>query len=108
MEPLESQEHFEALIGLQEWDKPLPGFVVIWFSASWCGPCKRVNPDALLSSFKDVTWLKCDIDKNNYTAGYCDIRGIPAFLAIQDKKVIGKIQTSDTAKIIEWVTSLKA
>lgn len=107
MEQLESQEYFEALVGLKEWEKPLPGFVVIWFTASWCGPCKRVKTDVLLSAFKDVTWLKCDIDKNDYTPGYCGIRAIPAFLVVKDKKVVGTLQSSDTDKIVAWVQGLR-
>lgn len=107
MEQLESQEYFEALIGLKEWEKPLPGFVVIWFTARWCGPCKRVNTDVLLSAFKDVTWLKCDIDENDYTPGYCGIRSIPAFLVVKNKKVVGTLQSNDATKIVEWVEGLK-
>lgn len=107
MEQLESQEYFEALLGKKECEKPLPGFVVIWFTARWCGPCKRVNTETLLTSCKDVTWLKCDIDANDYTPGYCGIRSIPAFLVVKDKKVAGTFQSADATKIVEWVQGLK-
>ena len=79
---------------------------MIWFTASWCGPCKRVKTDTLLSAFKNVTWLKCDIEKNDYTPGYCGIRAIPAFLVVKDKKVVGTLQSSDATKIVEWVQGL--
>jgi hypothetical protein len=50
----------------------------------------------------DFTWFKCDIDKNDYTAGFCEIRQIPTFLMIKDKKIIGRISNSDTTIVSKW------
>jgi beta-lactam-binding protein with PASTA domain len=35
----------------------------------------------------DVEWLKCDVDQNNYTPGYCGIRSIPSFIVVANGKV---------------------
>ena len=107
MKYLETQEQFETLIGRIPSEEPVPSSVIIQFSAVWCGPCRRLDMDRIIgSTAKHITWLKCDVDMNSYTAGFCGIRSIPSFLAIQDKKVIAQIQASDTEKVISWANDL--
>lgn len=107
MKYLETQEQFEMLIGRIPSEEPIPSSVIIQFSAVWCGPCRRLDMDRIMSSTaKQITWLKCDVDMNSYTAGFCGIRSIPSFLAIQDKKIIGQAQLSDTDKVIAWANTL--
>jgi thioredoxin-like negative regulator of GroEL len=49
-----------------------------------------------------VNWLKCDIDQNDHSAGFCGIRSIPSFIAIKDKKVVGSLQSNDTVAVVKW------
>jgi thiol-disulfide isomerase/thioredoxin len=39
--------------------------VVIYFSASWCGPCRFMQPavKAMASKFTDVAFVKIDVDE---------------------------------------------
>ena len=100
---LQSQEEFEILLGRVPTEKPVPEFVVVYFTAEWCKACKKLDLLAIRSSAQTATWLKCDIDKNDYTAGYCGIRSIPTFLVIKDKKVVSQLGDSRTEKIVEWL-----
>jgi thioredoxin-like negative regulator of GroEL len=106
MDPLVDQELFETFLGLQPSEAPIPGLIVIWFSAKWCGPCRRINEAVLLESNPEPKWYKCDIDQNNYTAGFCNIRSIPSFIAIADKKIVASLQSNDTQAITNWVQGL--
>jgi thioredoxin 1 len=108
MKYLMTQEEFEQLIGVQPVPDgtPVPAFSIIYFGATWCGPCRRLNMPALEEVLPEVNWLKCDVDQNNYTPGYCGVRSIPSFLAIKDKKVLGNFQSSSNEKVEEWVRSL--
>lgn len=106
MEHLETQEMFEVLLGKIPSDKPVPGFAVVWFSATWCGPCRRVNESMLIDMLPQVKWYKCDVDENNYTPGFCGVRSIPSFVAVSNQKVVGQLQTSDTLQIIRWIETL--
>jgi thiol-disulfide isomerase/thioredoxin len=105
MTPLPDQELFEAMM-LKSTDERLPVVpkkIVVWFSASWCGPCKRVDGAELVQSFPDVSFYKCDVDENNYTPGYCGVKSIPAFLALSNGKILGQYQNSTTEYIVNWV-----
>ena len=78
--------------------------VVVYFTAPWCGACKRLDLDELeLSSKSDVIWYKCDIDVNKYTLGYCGLTKIPSFAFIKDGKFIGKFTSSDTDMVIDML-----
>jgi thioredoxin-like negative regulator of GroEL len=106
MKLLISQIEFEQLIGLQEVEVgvTIPEFTAIYFTASWCSACRRLDLAAIEAATPGVNWLKCDVDMNNYTPGYCGVRSIPAFLVVNKKKVSNVFQSSDTNKVIEWVT----
>jgi len=105
MKLLISQIEFEEIIGLQEPPAGTvhPPFTVVYFTASWCSACRNLDIPALETALSGVNLLKCDVDTNNYTAGYCQVRSIPSFVAVSNKKIVGTLQSSNTAKVIEWV-----
>uniref|UniRef100_A0A6C0D8Q7 Thioredoxin domain-containing protein n=1 Tax=viral metagenome TaxID=1070528 RepID=A0A6C0D8Q7_9ZZZZ len=105
MKYLETQEQFEELIGRIPVREPLPSLTVIWFSAAWCGPCKKIQINKLMSDFP-ANWLKCDVDQNNYTAGFCGIRSVPTFMVIYNTKILETKASSDTNEILQWLNSL--
>lgn len=122
MIPLHTQEQFETDIFMPATPSSVPYPICIQFSASWCGPCKKINSDFLVEEFSasagstppnhsemrhaHVTFYKCDIDENKYTPGYCGVRSIPNFVLITGpKKLVGPFQSSDTAKIATWIFS---
>jgi thioredoxin-like negative regulator of GroEL len=79
---------------------------IIYFTAPWCGACRRLNLDLLrsqTSSNPNVIWYKCDIDENDYTASYCQIRQIPTFLCIKNKQVVSRITSSVNETVAEWI-----
>jgi thioredoxin-like negative regulator of GroEL len=102
MIPLPSQEFLESLI---KKNPPVPHdpIVIILFTASWCGPCRKLDKEYLLNLSDKIKWYKCDIDENDYTPGYCGVRQIPAFLAIVNGQVQPLFVSSDTMKVAEWM-----
>jgi thioredoxin-like negative regulator of GroEL len=107
MKYLMTQEEFEQLIGVQPVPEgvEIPAFTVIYFTASWCGACRRLNMPALEAALPTVNWLKCDIDQNNYTPGYCGVRSIPTFLIVKNKKVGESLQSTSNEKVEAWIRS---
>jgi thioredoxin-like negative regulator of GroEL len=107
MKYLMNHEEFEGLLGRGEYvHNPLPKLAIVYFTANWCGACKNLDIPFIESENPHVYWLKCDVDMNNHTTGYAEIRSIPSFLAIKDKVILSKFQSSDTTKVNEWVKNL--
>jgi|LakMenEpi03Aug12_release.lakeMendotaPanAssembly.Ray.scaffolds.fasta_scaffold1098706_1 thioredoxin-like negative regulator of GroEL len=107
MRDLTDQQEFEQLIGLG--DAPsfyVPELTIIYFTADWCGACRSLDLPSLENMSDNVLWLKCNVDTNNYTPGYCNVKSIPTFLAIANKSVIGMLQHNKTSKVQEWVQNL--
>ena len=104
-----TQAEFEVLIGRAEPTDEIPEppeATVVYFTATWCGPCRFVRTEELEGTLKSVQWLKCDVDQNNYTPGYCEIRSIPTFLVIKNKKIMGKFSSTSTETILANVVTL--
>jgi thioredoxin-like negative regulator of GroEL len=99
---LKSHETFEQLYESGSLKKP----VLVYFTADWCGACKRIDWDFLLGEF-DIPVYKCDIDENKYTPGFCGIRSIPNFIILTPGEtkanVVGPFQSSETAKVAAWI-----
>lgn len=102
MIPLPSQEFFESLIQRNP-PQPHEPFVCVRFTASWCGPCKRVDSNYLLSVSDKIKWYVCDIDENDYTPGYCGVQQIPSFQAIVNGVPQPIFQNSNNQQIAEWL-----
>lgn len=54
---------------------------VLYFTASWCGPCKRIYPlfKSLVDTNKSITFYKIDINKNEELAAAYKIETVPTF-----------------------------
>lgn len=98
MIPLVNQPQFESLLKAENNNPPA---VVVYFTASWCSACTKLNHDEIQADHPNIVWYKCDIDQNKYTLGYCGLQKIPSFVIIKNSKFHGKFSSSDTATVIE-------
>lgn len=101
---------FESMYAPTDPSQVLKEPVLIYFTASWCGACKRLDWEFLLEEFPTLKVFKCDVDENKYTPGFCSIRSIPNFVMLGpgEKKASAPFQSSDTAKVATWIqTSLR-
>ena len=110
MIPLPTHEMFEQLYDPAPTDQKLEKSALIYFTADWCGACKRIDWDFITEEFPDLKVFRCDVDQNKYTPGFCGVKSIPNFLMVHpgNKRITGPFQTSDTAKVATWIhTTLK-
>ena len=98
MTVLPSQEFLENLL-----KNPSDPIVIILFTASWCGPCSKLDKNYLVGLSDKIKWYVCDIDENKYTPGYCSVKSIPAFLVIVNGKAKPLFTSSDTLKVADWI-----
>lgn len=55
--------------------------VVIDFTATWCGPCKRISPifETLASENENIECVKVDVDEAEEIVELCEINCMPTF-----------------------------
>ena len=86
-------------------------YLLFYFTASWCGPCKRIQPflqelsEKLDSSIIEI--YKIDIDDNEEIVQEYDIKSVPTFFLIKDKIAIDTYSGSDKVKLSELIKKIK-
>lgn len=88
-----TDENFSSLV-LQS-KKP----VLVEFSASWCPPCRSMEPVVEELAFETCWWAtvgKLDIDTCPKTVQQYQLSAIPTFLGFQNGKVVGRLVGTTT------------
>jgi thioredoxin 1 len=66
---------------------------VIDFWATWCGPCKLMNPilDEVEKENPDLTITRIDIDSDKDMVEQYNIQSVPTYVILKDGKEIDRI-----------------
>lgn len=84
--------------------------IVLDFSATWCGPCKKIAPFiAELADEYDGRVLvgKCDVDDNDDLTSRFGIRNVPTVLFIKDGQVVDKhVGAAPKSELVNKVEAL--
>ncbi len=75
---------------------------VVWFGATWCGPCRALDASALLEAANrlKIAFLHCDVDNGKRIAQACGIQSIPTFIAFNNGEIGARYSSSRTADVI--------
>lgn len=76
---------------------------IIYFTASWCGPCNALQLDRIVTQHPHVRWYICDVDDDHYLPGYCGVRTVPSFLGIVHGKATPLHSGGDMIAIAKWM-----
>ncbi|CCH65750.1 thioredoxin 2 [Richelia intracellularis HM01] len=69
--------------------------VLIYFWASWCGPCQLMSPlvRIVADSYSDrLKVVKMEVDPNPGSVKQCDVEGVPAFRIVQDGTLVASTE----------------
>lgn len=81
-------------------------FVLIYFSADWCGPCKRIGPfiETLTRKYS-LTLYKINVDNvEQAIIDKYDIRSLPTIALFRHNRIYGKVIGADEEKIEDFIT----
>jgi thioredoxin-like negative regulator of GroEL len=79
-------------------------WVVVCFSAVWCGPCQRLDKKLIVDTTPDVVWYAVDIDENETSLGYAGCSGVPAFVIIKDGVFVDRmVGAGSVAHVLNWL-----
>jgi thioredoxin 1 len=70
---------------------------ILYFTADWCNPCKKVRPIVEEINKDSITkFLFIDIDTELSLAEDYEVRSIPTFILLEDGKEIKRISGAQT------------
>jgi thioredoxin 1 len=81
--------------------------VLVYFWATWCGPCKLVAPsvEKMAADYGDrLKAIKMEIDPNPESVKICKVEGVPALRFFKSGQMVASHEGAITKdKLAEWV-----
>ena len=81
--------------------------MIFKFGASWCGPCKRIEPHyeeyAKQADTTECYHMDIDEDSIGELMEELDLKLVPHFFMVRNTQVISTKQTSQKDELLSWI-----
>lgn len=103
MQPLAASDSLENLLSQHEYS-------LLFFSASWCGPCQSMTPivtDVASMMSERFNTIKLDVDNSPHYAAEFGIRGVPTLILVKNGEIIDqRVGGLPKPQLTEWLAQL--
>ena len=97
------EEQWEAIL-LSSKARP----IVVKMTASWCAPCKRIDPSYVLLArkhAKDMNFYRTDVDELEDVSESLEVDLMPSFLLFKDGKEIQRVKGANVRELEDMVAN---
>jgi thioredoxin-like negative regulator of GroEL len=74
---------------------------VFYFTADWCGPCKKVRPVVEDMMREGFHFQVIDVDIEKELAKNFEITSVPTFILFENEKLVNRISGAQTKSQLE-------
>lgn len=74
-------------------EMPKEGVYLVYFTASWCGPCRQMAPayqDVMEELEERIKPLKIDVEEEPILASKYNVRGVPTLIFMKDGNEVNR------------------
>jgi len=82
---------------------------VLYFTASWCGPCQKIKPvvKELKETYKStIDIITIDVDEERDVTSQFSIQSMPTFVFVCGDKEWRRFSGANAEKLRDWVDEL--
>ena len=81
---------------------------VLYFTATWCPPCRLISPvyEDLSKKYTDVAFGKIDVDNNQDSAAEFRISAVPTFVFSKGKESVHQFSSADKVQLEKLIKEL--
>jgi len=87
-----------------------PDLIICYFTAKWCGPCKKISPDVtnIGENNEHLRVIKIDVDECEEISSFCQIDCMPTFKFYKNNNLeaIHSFSGADTEELINTIKLL--
>ena len=99
-------EYMAHLMSKDHTDK----LIIAYFTATWCGPCKKIAPlmYEIDEQNENIVVMKIDVDECEEVSAQCDIECMPTFLFYQNNEIehFEKFSGADPQKLVTTINNI--
>ena len=100
----------EKFINLICKNEECPDLIICYFTANWCGPCKKISPDVtnIGENNDHLRVIKIDVDECEEISEFCQIDCMPTFKFYKNNNIepVHSFSGADTDELVNTIKLL--